>query len=284
MTEQQTQSSVVVGIDGSKAAIDAAVWAIKEAVARDVPLRLVAVIDYHEGDERRPAGEIEREYARDSLLKAHEAVIATGHQVKVETEVIEGHLVSTLIRLSRSADMICVGSVGIGYFANLLLGSTAAELANSAHCPVAIIRRDVPAKKHDDAWIAVIMDDSPDSDAVLATAVEQARLRHTGLLTLQVWHPASGLSADDAELAEGTRRAHERLESRLAVWRERHPDLHILAVATHGNVIEYLTEYRKSIQLVVVGAASGDRAVELVGPVGHAVMRHANCSVLVVRS
>ena len=37
--------SVVVGIDGSHSAIDAALWAADEAVSRDVPLRLVYAID-----------------------------------------------------------------------------------------------------------------------------------------------------------------------------------------------------------------------------------------------
>ena len=35
------QRSVVVGIDGSQAAIQAAEWAVDEAVSREVPLRLV---------------------------------------------------------------------------------------------------------------------------------------------------------------------------------------------------------------------------------------------------
>ena len=37
--------SVVVGIDGSRSALDAALWAADEAVSRDVPLRLVYAID-----------------------------------------------------------------------------------------------------------------------------------------------------------------------------------------------------------------------------------------------
>jgi nucleotide-binding universal stress UspA family protein len=39
-----TQLPIVVGIDGSQAAIRAAEWAADEAVSREVPLRLVEVI------------------------------------------------------------------------------------------------------------------------------------------------------------------------------------------------------------------------------------------------
>ena len=37
--------AVVVGIDGSRSAVDAALWAVDEAVSRDIPLRLVYAID-----------------------------------------------------------------------------------------------------------------------------------------------------------------------------------------------------------------------------------------------
>ena len=33
--------AVVVGIDGSRSAVGAALWAVDEAVSRDIPLRLV---------------------------------------------------------------------------------------------------------------------------------------------------------------------------------------------------------------------------------------------------
>lgn len=44
MTKQSRSQSVAVGIDGSQAALDAAIWAVAEAVNLGVPLRLVYVI------------------------------------------------------------------------------------------------------------------------------------------------------------------------------------------------------------------------------------------------
>ena len=43
MTQLESSTPVVVGIDGSQAALDAATWAVAEAVSRGVPLRLVHV-------------------------------------------------------------------------------------------------------------------------------------------------------------------------------------------------------------------------------------------------
>ena len=42
---------IVVGINGSKPALGAAFWAADEAVNRNVPLRLVHVVDAHDHDE-----------------------------------------------------------------------------------------------------------------------------------------------------------------------------------------------------------------------------------------
>ena len=40
-----TPPTVVVGVDGSPAATRAAVWAVDEAISRDVPLRLVGIAE-----------------------------------------------------------------------------------------------------------------------------------------------------------------------------------------------------------------------------------------------
>ena len=42
--DQLHSKSVVVGIDGSQAAVNAAKWAIDEAINRQIPLRLVHVV------------------------------------------------------------------------------------------------------------------------------------------------------------------------------------------------------------------------------------------------
>lgn len=71
MTNTTNTQPVVVGIDGSRAALDAALWAIDEAIDRDVPLRLVHVT----GMPRppfAPAGALapELEYGETSLRAA----------------------------------------------------------------------------------------------------------------------------------------------------------------------------------------------------------------------
>ena len=126
----KSSAPVVVGVDGSDAAINAAKWAIDEAISRDVPLRIVHVT-HIEGDETasQDAFRLEVQYAESSLRAASAAVEATGKPVKVETDILWGSPDIALIDESRNAALICVGSVGIGAIAHELWGSTAASLA-----------------------------------------------------------------------------------------------------------------------------------------------------------
>ena len=129
----KSSAPVVVGVDGSDAAINAAKWAIDEAISRDVPLRIVHVT-HIEGDEAAPedAFRLDVQYAESSLRAATAAVEATGKPVKIETEILWGSPDTALIDESRNAAMICVGSVGIGAIARRTVGSTAATLAEKA--------------------------------------------------------------------------------------------------------------------------------------------------------
>lgn len=173
--------TIIVGIDGSHAAITAALWGVDEAISRAVPLRLVSVI--------KPTHPSPDDYDRDlahaerSLREAQSAVEAAGKLVKIETDIPRGPAGPVLVEASRDAEMICVGSVGIGRYASSILGSTATELAEKAHCPVAVMRSKVDQPASDINWIVVRMTDAPDNEAVLEYAAREAKLRqaaHTG--------------------------------------------------------------------------------------------------------
>jgi nucleotide-binding universal stress UspA family protein len=83
MNSAQSPGPVVVGVDGSDAAIGAAEWAAKEAIHHDVPLRLVYVIQLPDGpmsSDRADAAD--HEYVESSLRAARLAVETTGLLVK----------------------------------------------------------------------------------------------------------------------------------------------------------------------------------------------------------
>ena len=126
---------VVAGIDGSKQAIRAAIWASDEVVTRDTQLRLFHVVDGN-------SIHLDRDYAfaEHILHKAWAEVEKTGKPVKLESDIRQGDPVE-LVEVSRKAKMICVGAKGTITSRHHKPGSTAAALGQSAFCPVAIVRR-----------------------------------------------------------------------------------------------------------------------------------------------
>lgn len=271
MTEPFTPPAIVVGIDGARAGLRAALWAVDEAVGRDLPLRLIAVAEH--GDTG----------AADSAVRAAAAAVqADGRPVAVETDVLAGTPAQVLLQASRTATMVCIGAVGPRHFDHEQSGSTAAALVGSALCPVAIVRGgDRPDGSTasesqpgtEAGWVVVEPGHSPESAAVLQFAVAEARMRRAPLRVLGTWQ-SDGQDAGPAVRAQ--------LDRRLEEWRHRYPDLDVVPVAVPGSGLDYLTGNAAAIQLVVVGAADTAAIGELLGPDGQAALRHADCSILVV--
>ena len=171
MSEQLTQASIVVGIDGSRTAVRAALWAIDEAVSRDSPLQLVAAAN-------SPAERAEAELA---VRSAAAAVEATGRLVDLETHVLDGEPTPILLKQSGTAAMVCVGAVGRRHFDRNRVGSTTGALVAAAHCPIAVVRGGARSDSDPGSWVVVELDETPDSAAVLQFGVAEARLRNAPL-------------------------------------------------------------------------------------------------------
>ncbi len=271
MPEPFTPPSIIVGVDGSRGAVRAALWAIDEAVSRDIPLRLVYASDSPD------AAKVDA-----AVRYAAEAVEATGRSVKLEVEIVAGAPIPTLVEASRWAAMICVGEVGLRHFDADRIGSTATALVTAAHCPVAIVRGGDRTAGHAQSPIVVELDDSPDSAAVLQFGVEEARLRGAPLRVLGSWQSRYTDVHDSHAVSDGNRMVRAQLDRRLSHWKNRYPDLDARPVAIHGSVLNYLAKHGDSIQLVVVGVRNARGIEELLGPTGSAALHNTDCSVLVV--
>lgn len=282
MSEPFTPPSIVVGVDGSRGAVRAAVWAIDEALSRDIPLRLVYAIEPHDPGSA-DAQDAERRLASAELALRYAAntVEATERPVKVEIEIAHGNPTATLIEMSRSAAMLCVGAVGIKHFDHNRIGSTALSLVSSAHCPVAIVRGSEHTAPHPPGWVVVEIDESPDSGAVLQCGVEEARLRGAPLRVLGSWQSRYTDVHDTHAVADGNRMVRAQLDRRISSWKHNYPDLDVRPVAVHGSVLNYLAKHGEEIQLVVVGARNAHGVEELLGPTGSAALHNTECSVLV---
>jgi nucleotide-binding universal stress UspA family protein len=143
--------SIVVGIDGTEHASAALRWAAEEAALRQATLVAVhawtfmpvttpadsglvpmawtesmEVLDASRAAAERIAGD----QVRAVLGEEHDAVV----------KVVEGGPATALVEAAADADLLVVGNQGRGNLASALLGSTSAEVADAAPCPVVIVR------------------------------------------------------------------------------------------------------------------------------------------------
>ena len=140
-------SGIVVGVDGSDNSRRALGWAMREAVHRHVPLVVMTV----QPDPVRPATGIywgvrgensfRPELAQKALQKFADDVASEigGTVPAITVSATKGEIAEELIKASRDADMLVVGSRGSGGFARLLLGSVSSQVTHHAACPVVVI-------------------------------------------------------------------------------------------------------------------------------------------------
>ncbi|WSC86429.1 universal stress protein [Streptosporangium sp. NBC_01756] len=139
----QTHGEVVVGIDGSAECQPALSFAFEQAVLRGCPLRAVygwqAPVHAFTPEAGRDMDEVRQEQRRmvaDRLTGWKEEFPT----VKVVQDVTCAHPVPTLVAASARADLLVVGSRGLGAVGSVLLGSVSRGVLHHAHCPVAVVR------------------------------------------------------------------------------------------------------------------------------------------------
>ncbi|HTX95367.1 MAG TPA: universal stress protein [Mycobacterium sp.] len=292
---QPPRGAILVGIDGSTAALSAVRWAARNAALRNVPLALVHVVDaalpeWFGVAALAGSGQGQQQRASDfisSAIKVAEETIGDCDRVQIDSNVFHAVTVPTLVGLSTEVEMVVVGRGGA--FARSFLGSVSSSLVYHAHCPVAVI--------HDDtaviggvarAPVLVGIDGSPASELATAIAFEEASRRGVGLMALHAWTDPrvsgskgafqdskwdAALSAEEATLAE-----------RLAGWHERYPDVGIRRRIEIGDPARCLIEASEQAQLMVVGSHGCSRfSGRLLGSVGAAVVNRAKIPVIVAR-
>jgi nucleotide-binding universal stress UspA family protein len=295
---QPAHRAILVGVDGSAAALHAVRWAAHDAALRNVPLTLVHVVNapvpgwsqvpvppgFRRWQENRAGGFI------DSAIKVAEESAGERGSLQIDSKVFCSATVPTLVDLSKQAEMVVVGYRGHGgVLASTFLGSVSSGLVYHAHCPVAVIHDDEPLFSNvARAPVLVGIDGSPASEAATAIAFEEASRRGVALLALHAWTDVRVSDFKelfpnanwDAELSH----EEEMLAERLAGWQERYPNVRIRRRIEIGDPASPLIEASKLAQLIVVGShGRGGFAGMLLGSVGAAVVNRARIPVIVAR-
>jgi nucleotide-binding universal stress UspA family protein len=282
---------VVVGIDGSPSALDAARWATREAARRRTTVQLINAFGWletrhlHDHGLGRSFRETMLARARADVSAAAEAAVEAAPGVAISEHVVDGFPVPLLLAASRRAGLVVLGDRGLGGFTGLLVGSVAIGLAARAECPVVVVRGE---RSSDVGPIVVGIDGSPVSEAALAFAFEAAAARKADLVAVHAWNDnvfeaavAPLLDWDAIEADE-----HRVLAERLAGWGAKYPDVEVRRVVVRDRPAHALIEQASgtAAQLVVVGShGQGSAAGLVLGSVSHAVLHHSPCPVAVVR-
>lgn len=277
--------SIVVGIDGSEEALNAATWAAVEAPSRDLALHLVSST-YVPGFYGLDVPQLPEMYewidhmSRTQLHDASERVRTIAPQVPVQTEYLRQPPIPLLLEMSKSAHMIALGASGRGGFSGMLLGSTAIAVTAHASCPVAVVR----SASSPDGPVVVGADGSETSVAALRVAFSEASSRKARLVAV---HVEEIPSIREVGLGRTRDRGHADrvLGESLAGWRSAYPDVSIEAVAETGQPSNALLDWSNHAQLIVVGTRGrgGFRGM-LLGSTSQALLHHARCPVLVARN
>lgn len=131
MTSPQRSAggAVVVGVDGSRNSIAALRRADRQARRRLAALEVVYVI-------RPDAGAAEAADARDMLRRTVEVALPEGPRVNAGRSVERGDPAAVLVHLSRSAELLVIGSRAGAW--HVLTGPTVTHCLDYALCPVDI--------------------------------------------------------------------------------------------------------------------------------------------------
>lgn len=241
-------NAVVVGVDGSRAALNAVRWATAEAANRDVPLRIVhAVLSVDEA------------LCPDTVvLNAGDAATRALASVRLVSARVVGKPGDVLVGESDGATMICIGSSPRQSSQGAMFGPTARALAARASRPVAVIRSRRDGTIDTEGVVSVVLSDESDNDDVVHLAMHEGRLRRATV---------------------------RQIDRRTVSWIRRYPDVHVETVA-EGNGDHYLKNERAraEVGLAVVGGADADKIASLRVPNCHPISGYPDCSVLLVRS
>jgi nucleotide-binding universal stress UspA family protein len=138
---------IIVGVDGSGHSQRALEWAMKEAALRHAPLTVLTVHEtirgWFGGAARFPEDAELTEKAQVAAQAEVDKVLAglgESRPQSVTVKAVNGFPVEELINAGHDADMIVLGSRGVGGFTELMMGSVSSQVAHHATCPVLIVR------------------------------------------------------------------------------------------------------------------------------------------------
>jgi nucleotide-binding universal stress UspA family protein len=260
---------IVVGFDGSPAALTALAWAAAEARMRGTELAAWIVLDRAGSRRATDSNAKTRRQSFEEFAGGYPVTLRQGH----------GDAAAELVAASSEADLLVLGSRGHGPLEGLVLDSVSRACLAHAPCPVVLIRPQ-PEQATSHRRVVVGIDASDQSRQALRLAAEEARLRGVALHVLHAvhWDNGTGLLAPTRkQLIEWGRRL---VLAELAVT-----GVTGRPVVVHGQASEVLVRHSTHADLLLVGSRRRNAVSGLLfGSTSEHCARHAHCPVMVKRA
>lgn len=281
---------VVVAMDGSASALNAARWAATEALVRGRGLTLAhAIIPPVVGGgfsagipPRLDILDTMRESAITELLKIAETL--PGDDITVEVQI--GSAAELMILASQTAELLVMGSRGHGGFRGLLIGSVGSQVASHAACPTVVLR-DTP--RAGASQVVVGIDGSPYSMAAIGFAFDEASRHGWELVAIHAWDvpafdlivsPAGAIPFPLTDVADSEVRLAAEV---LAGFRADYPDVPVQERLVRAPAVQAILEASSDAALIVVGTRGHGAAIgALLGSVSNGLLHRATVPVAVV--
>lgn len=289
---------IIVGYDGSESADHAIDWAAEQARRRKLLLTVFSVVDYVGmvpgvyGPSSWPT--MFQEEAELVAAKGAERAAKAAEGIDVSTEAHVGQVADLLIKTSRKADLLVLGTRGHRELTGALLGSVVFAVSAHATCPVVVVRGDTAAPGPNRP-ILVGVDDSSGARAALRFAADRAAEAQAPLIVATAYRPAPArVWADSSYYSmEATGTPHFDAMAREAAGnvtaaavraaQEQHPSLTAQELVITGSPTRELVGAAGGCGLLVVGTRGhGGFAGLLLGSVSHGVIHSAPCPVVIV--
>jgi nucleotide-binding universal stress UspA family protein len=279
---------IVVGVDGSDGSAQAVRWAADEAAIRGgelVALMSWGYVDQIRLDQLAVEPTYTEEDARVSLAEFVADSLGDECEVVVQQRIVRDLTVPALLDATDGADLLVVGSRGLGGFRGTLLGSVTQECLHHSTIPVAVVRgQGHLGNEH--GRVVVGVDGSAASQRGLDWAIEEAVARRAELEVVHSWHlswsggyPYLG-DLDPSPAKDAATAVVDRALAAADLAALRTPPIRSIRL---GDARDALLDASKEADLLVVGAkgVGGFRGM-LVGSVSHALAQHAECATVVV--
>jgi nucleotide-binding universal stress UspA family protein len=282
--------SIVVGVDGTDHAIDAARWAGAVAARSGGSLHLVHVMRPVDeallvlaSPQQADAGAYPRELGREVLDRVAEKVRADLPGLRISRTLTHRSAEDALTELSRHARVVVLACAEVSPAGALLVGSTTLTVAAHSACPVVAWRGDTVTLTA--APIVVGVDDDESAHSALVTAFGLADRLGVGVTVV---HALSARRAPGevnipviVDWAALENEALLKLSAAVAAVADRWPRIAVGYAVKSGRAGQVILDIAAGAQLIVVGTRGrGNVASVLLGSTGLSLLHHSSVPVV----